>query len=421
MAAANTLLAESPPMTPATAPAKERVMLLDAVRGFAVLGILICNAPDFAYPRMLAESPLAWPSGLTAANWAEWATVQTLFQQRLYSLFSMMFGVSIVLVGGEVFDRTRSWILARRLLWLIPIGLFHGFFLWWGDVLFAYAAAGLLVMGYRSFPPWRLVAIGVVLFLALMLQSAVPGLERLAGPTPPPLDMVAIKASAAKEALGFSGDFLASLKANMAAQWAWLPHQWDLVLHSASLMLIGMGLFRLGLFTGEAPRGAYLGLVAAGALCVLLIGFGVACGMALFPRPGAFFYLRMTQSLCAPVAALGFLSLLALALRSRWCAVVPRLLAPAGQMAFSNYIAQSVIMTAIFYGGRGLGLFNKLDPPALAAITVAIWAVQIAWSHAWLRSFEMGPLEWAWRCLYRGPKPLRRPKPLAESAQPLAA
>jgi uncharacterized protein len=82
-------------------------------------------------------------------------------------------------------------------------------------------------------------------------------------------------------------------------------------------------------------------------------------------------------------------------------------------MAFTNYLTQSLIMTGIFYGGRGLSLHGKIDRPGLAAITVAIWVVQILWSRWWMDRFAMGPLEWLWRRLYRGPTPLLRPAPTA--------
>ena len=78
-------------------------------------------------------------------------------------------------------------------------------------------------------------------------------------------------------------------------------------------------------------------------------------------------------------------------------------------MAFSNYIAQSLIMTAIFYGGRGLSLHGQVDRPVLALIVLGVWIAQILWSRWWMDRFTMGPLEWLWRGLtYRKSAPLRR-------------
>ena len=71
-------------------------------------------------------------------------------------------------------------------------------------------------------------------------------------------------------------------------------------------------------------------------------------------------------------------------------------------MAFTNYLTQSLIMTTLFYGGRGFGLMGQVDRPALWAIVVAVWALQLVWSVLWLRRFQMGPLEWLWRSLTEG-------------------
>ena len=111
-------------------------------------------------------------------------------------------------------------------------------------------------------------------------------------------------------------------------------------------------------------------------------------------------YLR---GLLAPVVALGYVAGLALLLASPRWSVVPCVLAPVGRMAFTNYLMQSVIMTAIFYGGRGPGLFGQPDRPAQALLVLVVWLVEIVWSHLWLRRFDTGPFEWVWRRLYRRP------------------
>lgn len=101
------------------------------------------------------------------------------------------------------------------------------------------------------------------------------------------------------------------------------------------------------------------------------------------------------EDLLSPCAALGYMASLILALRyglGRWLSPF----AYAGRMAFTNYLTQSLIMTSIFYGGRG-ALMGHVDRPALWAIVVAIWILQLAWSRWWLSRFEMGPLEWLWR------------------------
>jgi uncharacterized protein len=176
-------------------------------------------------------------------------------------------------------------------------------------------------------------------------------------------------------------------------------------------MLIGLGCFKAGLFTGEASARTYRILIAVGLLALAVVGaMFIALPFLGLPRPLAAMA-GAVQMVTAPLTTLAYVSLMVLASRSRgvWAAI-PKAVAPVGQMAFTNYLTQSLIMTAVFYGGRGLDLHGKVDRPGLAAITVAIWVLQILWSRWWMDRFEMGPLEWVWRRLYRGPTRLRRPR-----------
>ena len=97
-----------------------------------------------------------------------------------------------------------------------------------------------------------------------------------------------------------------------------------------------------------------------------------------------------------------YASVLILCVQLGVLSVITNALAPVGQMAFTNYVAQSLIMTAIFYGGRGLGLYGEVNREALLAIVAAVWALQLIWSPLWLAKFRMGPLEWVWRRLSYG-------------------
>jgi uncharacterized protein len=84
---------------------KDRIVLLDSLRGLAVLGILLCNIPISAQPHAVATSLTLWPLGMAPASVAVWWVTQVFFQQKFYSLFAMLFGASILLVGGEGGDR----------------------------------------------------------------------------------------------------------------------------------------------------------------------------------------------------------------------------------------------------------------------------------------------------------------------------
>ena len=380
-----------------------RVVLLDAIRGLGVLGILLCNMPDFAAAPPTAESLPLWPHGHSPASVGVWLVTQVCFREKFVTLFSMLFGASIFLVGGERGDRTRQAILLRRLAWLIVFGLIHHFVIWYGDILLDYAIAGLAVMWCRSWSPRRLLTVGIGVYLVWIAFGFAMALAYLTQP------VAAIHArdpamvtQAAKATREFSGSFLQSLHANAAAR---LPNPGELIniAWGGSLMLIGLGLFKLGVLTGAAARSTYLSLLVAGAVSLMLMMMAATVLILMDGSPAALFWFGGIQYMFSAFISLGYVSLLTFAARSRRWAAVPRLLAAVGQMAFTNYLVQSILMTALFYGGRGPDLFGRLDRPALAAITVAMWAAQILWSTIWLRRFSSGPFEWLWRRLYRGP------------------
>jgi len=394
--------------------AKDRIVLLDSLRGLAILGILLCNIPVAAMPERVAESVPLWPLGQNPATLTVWYVTQALFQQKFYTLFSMLFGASILLVAGE--GPLLNMTLIKRLVSLLVIGLLHGFLLWQGDVLSFYALVGLVAMLARGWPARRLLTVGIAIHVGVyawrgfkMLQNAPKGML----PIPPELK-AKIAAEAQAEIGRFSGDFISSLLANahgykefFVGSWTEWPQVWPLMV--LGLMLMGMGLFKLGVLKGEASTRTYQALIAVGLGAMTVVAFILALYLATGAKVGLLAGLARTlQGFTAPVATLGYLGLLALATRSKIWKAIPAILAPAGQMAFTNYLMQSLIMTVIFYGGRGPALFGKVDRPALAAIVVAMWVAQLLWSRWWMARFTMGPLEWVWRLAYRGRTPLRR-------------
>ena len=393
---------------------KDRIVLLDSLRGLGVLGILLCNMPDFAVAPPLSESVANWPHGTGAATLGVWAVTQWLFQRKFVTLFAMLFGVSIFLVGGERSELERGAILRKRLLWMVVFGLLHGFAIWFGDVLLSYALAGFAVMRARSWAPKKLIRTGVIIWVVFSLMMTVGvTVAALIQHDAAQATLETAKAAAKFKAaeLQYGGTFVQSLIQNAKDRLEFLPGEPFIFVMTSALMMIGLGCFKLGVLTGEASKRTYVTLVAVGLTASALIAGMIVVQIVLgLPRPLGMIFTGV-QWMTAPLTTLAYVGLMVFAARSTgfWSAI-PRTLAPVGQMAFTNYLTQSLIMTAIFYGGRGLALHGKVDRPVLAALTVATWIVQILWSRWWMDRFEMGPLEWIWRRLYRGPTRMRRPK-----------
>jgi uncharacterized protein len=179
-----------------------------------------------------------------------------------------------------------------------------------------------------------------------------------------------------------------------------------LIPQTLGLMMIGLALFKAGFFVAGWSTDRYASLIGLGAAALAITGWlcwreDVLAG----PVPGG----HAALLFLAPFASLAYASSLILLLRgaaAKWLAP----LAATGRMAFTNYVMQSVLMTSIFYGGRGAWM-GRVDRPGLWLIVFAVWALQLTLSPSWLARFEMGPLEWIWRCLTVGHfVPLLKPR-----------
>lgn len=380
-----------------SAPA-QRLASLDLVRGVAVLGILPVNAAYFAFPVDSAINPAAPPQPVTDESAWTWALTHAVFEFKMITLFSLLFGVSLFLVGGDGDDQARNGALKRRLAWLAAIGVAHGAFIWFGDILLTYSVCGVVAMTMRSWSAPRLLATGgVVAFAWCAAVMALSALQTYGGA----IDTAAI----ARAVAAMRGGLASAMAENVRV---WLEYIASIAFYApltVALMAFGMGLFKAGFFHAAAPRFLYFVLLGVGAASLAVIAWTTfRTVVADFPT-GHFFgfegALNMSLSLLVALSYAAALILWAQSGRTGWLTAA---IASTGRMAFTNYLAQSLIMTTLFWSGRGLGWFGDVDRVGLWGIVVAIWVVQILWSRLWLDHFSVGPLEWGWRRLYEGRK-----------------
>lgn len=395
---------------------KERVKSLDVMRGFAVLGILIVNAAFFAAPWQTSQNPLLPPLDVNETTLWSWFIMHVFFEFKCITLFSILFGASIYMVGGERSDKARGRVLRGRLFWLLIFGLLHALLIWFGDILVTYALTGFLVLFARSWKPRTLLIVGIVLYLLSLLLQA---LGVLLEPSMPPeaveqmragqMQMKPIMFAPSDEDIAamvaaFQGDVATVTMANIS-QWSSM-FMWailGLLPRTAGVMMIGMALFKLGFLSGRSPVWVYVValLLGIGALCV--IGYQAWLNWA-----GGYSFTDvvieggvLANHGLSILASIGYAALFVLLVKAG-AKFLTEPLAAVGRMAFTNYITQSIIMTTIFWGGRGFGLYGEVDRPTLTAIVFGVWALQLIWSPLWLSRFSMGPLEWLWRRLSYG-------------------
>jgi uncharacterized protein len=371
----------------------ERCTALDTIRGLALLGVLLVNLHgDFRVS--LAEHVLTLH---TSTGWGDRATdvaIAAVLEFKAFALFSLLFGAGLAIFAGRAADRGTSptRFLARRLLVLLVLGLGHLLVVWNGDILTLYAVCGLLMIPFHRLPAAALAGAGAAAFA---LPYVIPwGLD---WPTEDTLVGLAAEAARAYTTggLGDVTEFhwretrLLILPLLVAV----LPRTWG-------LMAIGAAAWKAGLFRDPAGYRWLLWAVTlvgggVGVAATLLLVFATSTGQPTGLPP-----VLLEAASSAPLA-LAYAAGLLLALRSPLATRLTAPFAAAGQMALTNYLTQSLVLSLLFYG-YGLGLYGRLGSMAAAGVGLAIYAGQLVFSQAWLRRYRFGPVEWVWRSLTYG-------------------
>jgi uncharacterized protein len=403
----------------------ERVPLMDVLRGFALLGILLMNMEAFVGPLVTALGGID-PTLSGLDRWTD-AAIFILVQGKFYTLFSLLFGAgfAMILLRAEQRGDGGGWLYLRRTLVLLAIGLVHALYIWSGDILTIYALFGfVLVIVFRRTPQSRLPKWGIALYVLpmLLLFAFAAGFHATRGDPVAAADfdrslveqaehMSALE-QAQRQAYG-EGSY-AEANAQRRADLAWmmgmLPIFGPLLL---GIFLIGAWLLRSGALLRPHEHLALFRRLRT-------VGLGAGLPLMLWSVwmvPTAD-HARMDVGVAAATSAmmaanlllsLAYVSIIALALQlPQWRARL-LLLAPAGRMALTNYLMQSLICVAIFYS-YGLGFFEQLPRFWQVPFALVLYTGQVASSHWWLARFRFGPAEWLWRSLtYLRAQPMRAP------------
>lgn len=401
--------------------ATPRIATLDAVRGAAVMGILLLNIVSFALPAYAYVDP-NFAGGAEGANWWSWAIVFVLADGKMRGLFTMLFGASTVLVAERALASGESpaRVHYARTASLFAIGLIHAYLIWAGDILTLYAVCGALAFVAWRWPVRVLASLGALLLLwqlalGLLIYSDTRRFEAAAAT---PHASAAVRAQwkdyqaallpahppAAEQVVIYRGDWptVARARAEAAVEIETQVMPWMLP-ETLGLMLLGMALFRAGFFSGGWARRHYwaVALIGAGVTLPLYAALAAWQSATRFDPIVLLLTDPLHLTLLRPALTLAEAALVILFVtsgRARWLAA--RLTAT-GRMAFSNYLGTSIVCTLIFYG-YGLGWFGRLERWQLYPVVFVIWIAMLGWSQPWLARFAYGPAEWLWRSLARG-------------------
>lgn len=399
----------------------DRHLSLDAMRGFAVMGILLLNIIGFAMPGAAYINPAAW-GGTDPLNIAVWAANFVLFDGKMRGLFSVLFGASMLLViqRAEASGQNARSVHLNRMAWLFVIGAAHYTVLWWGDILVPYAICGTLALFFINKDVRQLIRWAIILFL---LHFIVSGLivggswwQSIQGMAP----------GADAETIEGTRKMLASFgepgSKEIASDLALYKSGWPTIfadnlstfpsslintlmfftLDTLGMMLLGMAMlksgFILGLWTPEIYAKTALRAFAIGLPgMIALAAWVIASDYDTMITFGAFFTFSFPFRIALTIGWAA--TLLGIIVRYRESALVGRV-AAAGRAAFSNYLGTTLVMTFIFYGW-GLGLYGQIDRITAMLFVIGAWGLMLLWSKPWLERFRFGPAEWLWRTLAR--------------------
>ena len=324
-------------------------------------------------------------------------------------------------------------------MWLIVFGMLNGYVLLWnGDILFFYGVVGMFLFVFRNLSPRRLLAVAVAAlcmqtvmfsldradFTATRNAAAAAEVQKAAGATLSSEQQQAIDSykdarEDYKPAPENIAESIADMRQNYPGVFAKVKDQTYYVetaflfrygfMESLGMMLLGMVLFKLGVLTGRATTRTYVTLLLAGyaiGLCVNVFE------LISVERAGFSIESLLTSYLTYDAGripmTLGHVGLIGLMCRASALAAANRTFAAVGQMALSNYLAQSVICLILFTG-VGFGLYGQLQRAELYYVVAAIWLAELVWSPWWMRRYQFGPAEWLWRSLTYGKRqPMRQ-------------
>jgi uncharacterized protein len=355
---------------------KERILILDILRGFAVFGILAVNIKIFSLPNQdFSQLDL----GSFSFENEEWYNqFSRLFNEyftegKFYTIFSFLFGLgfSVQLSRAETKGTNFIYLYSRRLLILLAIGILHSL-LWWGDILKLYAVLGFGLLFFRKLSN-KVLLILAVLFVAFAgLVTEYPSVFGRNDITPSIDNVLSI----------FSNLLFGIIQMGPTAM---------------AMFLLGRVVGRIGFFEKLPQNISVLKKIMIFGLLVTVIA-KVIVHFFVEENSGLETILKNISDIGLSSVYVAVISYLTM--RSNTAKFL-KPLSSVGRMALTNYIAQTVICVSFFYV---FDLAGKLQDGWILIISILIYILQILYSNWWLKRFKYGPLEWLWRSLTFGKK-----------------
>lgn len=395
-----------------------RYITLDALRGFAVMGILAMNIVAFDMPEWSYVSPVIFGADHLADKMS-WLFSSIFIDGKMRGVFSVLFGASMMLIvdRAEAKGENPARVHYMRMGWLALFGLAHYFLIWFGDILFTYAMVGCIAFRFHTWEARRLIKWALIVYAlgTLWLLAQVGGLQVMQWMAAQPgTDPATIRAfHGVINGAEFDPEIAKNLAIHRGSWMGIVTHKLDdwfspvssvmiALPESLPFMMLGMAMQKNEFITGTWDEADYRRWINRLLLPGLLLAavFSAWVWMSGFDKITALANFLGWSGIPRVMLTIAYVALLVLLVRRnarrRWIARV----AATGRAAFSNYLGTSIVMTTIFYG-YGLGFYGHYSRIELWPFVLGAWAIMLLWSKPWLDRFHYGPLEWLWRSLAR--------------------
>ena len=382
---------------------KERIVTLDIIRGFAILGIFLVNMPSFTGSEFMVY---------TGAD----KTIRMLFdmfiQTKFYTIFSFLFGLGfyIFMTRAEARGEKVFRLFSRRLLALLLFGVLHLVLLWKGDILHTYAIMGFFLLLFYRRKAKTVLIWGIILILSFQFLLGTSALFAYIG-------------EQFDESLNFTEQIreetLAEGKVTLEAyttlsysellKWR-IPNELKSVIGNIPLTLPDiLGMFLVGLFVGkinlfrrvtELKRKLRITQIIT---LLLSLPPLVAIAMSYAKLEDVIFMNSLENYFLVHFSgftlSIFYIVTIALLLEKQTWQRVLNPFRYVGQMALTNYFFLTVFGVIIFYG---FGLYGQISLAAGLLYSIIFYCLQIILSYFWLKKFRFGPFEWLWRVMTYG-------------------
>jgi uncharacterized protein len=380
------------PENPAALDPKNRILVIDILRGVALFGVLMVNLLTAFRVSLFSQFLPSEPNSSAVDRFLHEAVLYAL-DMKAFSLFSLLFGVGLAIqYDGFIKQGRPLYWLQRRLVVLLGFGLCHLVFIWNGDILTEYALVGLLVVRALHHDEERLALYTLVVFAFYLVMPI------WYGPLYWPINSTFALDVADAGRVYPHGSYFQILRFNIHELKLIIPLHVGVFLRTIALMLLGAWIWKSTIL--DRLRAHRSGLLLFGCLATAIgVCITVADSGNLLSEHRVF--ADVLSRLGSPLQALGYAAFIAVAVDRPYLGQFLKAFAPLGRMAFTNYIVQSLVFCWIFFG-YGLGQFDHMSMAAAFLLGSAIYVAQMIGSAVWLRWFRFGPLEWLWRSLTYG-------------------